>query len=224
MLIMCEEMYISLVVYLKIICELSIEVEDLFDYSHVKGSERMEDTKSKPKGKYLKENPGKKHRRKKNKLVPVLVGLAVVLAAGLLLMVAGLNNQSAYQKIVRDGYSGTQEQWLASLVGEETDSNADTSFELAVRNGYKGSEPEWIKALLDISIESVDASPYKLACENGFEGSLVEWLTSIADNPEVLGQSESAEQKTEYELACEYGYDGTFIEWLISVTHDRVFE
>ena len=173
-------------------------------------------------GKYLKQIA--KRRKKSKPIAMVLMGFIVILLASVAVILWFAQGRSAYQVIVDRGYTGTQEQWLASLVGEETDSNADTAYELAVMNGYRGSETEWIETMVGISIESVSASPYILACENGYEGSLSQWLTSIADNPEVLGQSENAEQKTEYELAREYGYSGTFIEWLVSVTHDRVFE
>lgn len=176
---------------------------------------------SKKSGKYLKQTT-KRHKKGKP-ITVVLMGIIVLLVVAVAVMLWFTPGRSAYQMIVHDGYKGTQEQWLASLVGEETDSNADTAYELAVQNGYTGSETEWIDAIVGVPLEFANKSPYELACENGFDGSLSEWLTSIADNPEMLGQSESAEQRTEYELACEYGYSGTFIEWLVSVTHDRVF-
>lgn len=177
---------------------------------------------SKRRGKYLKEAPQK--RRKGKSTIIAVAGLLAILLVALGVMLWFVQNRSIYQTIVHDGYTGTQEQWLASLVGEETDRNANTAYELAVKNGYKGSETEWIEVIVGISVESVNASPYELACDNGFEGLLSEWLTEIADNPESLGVSGNNGQKTEYELACEYGYTGTFIEWLVSVTHDRVFE
>ena len=176
---------------------------------------------SKKSGKYLKQT-AKRHKAGKP-ITAILIGIIVLLVVAMFVMLWFAQGRSAYQMIVHDGYKGTQEQWLASLVGEETDGSADTAYELAVKNGYKGSETEWIEAIVGVSLESVNTSPYKLACEHGFEGSLSEWLTGIADTPEMLGQSDNAEQRTEYELACEYGYSGTFIEWLVSVTHDRVF-
>lgn len=185
----------------------------------------MADAKPKHKGKYLREQPKRKRRRKKEPIVPVLIGIVVLLAVGLLCLIGGLQNRSPYQKLVHNGYVGTQEQWLASLVGEEANTgDVETAYELAVKNGYKGTEAEWIETLLGSPVDHINASPYSIACENGFEGSLAEWLTDIADKPDTLGISNGEGQKTEYELACEYGYSGTFIEWLVSVTHDRVFE
>ena len=152
------------------------------------------------------------------------IGVAAVIAV-LLIIVLAIPRGGVYRTIVQSGYSGTQEQWLASLVGEEADTgNVETAYELAVQNGYKGSEAEWIETLTGAALEAVEQTPYAIACENGFAGSLTEWLTGLADQPEKLGRSQKTDQKTEYEFACEYGYSGTFIEWLVSVTQDHVFE
>lgn len=192
---------------------------------HRRGSEIMTDVKTKKKGKYLKEPPKRNRKRKKNMKVAVWAGVVVILTVVLVAMICGLQNRSVYQTIVHNGYTGTQEQWLASLVGEDADSgDAESAYELAVANGYKGTEAEWIETLIGSRVDHINASPYSLACENGFDGSLAEWLTDIADKPENLGKSDDGSQKTEYELACEYGYSGTFIEWLVSITHDRVFK
>lgn len=172
------------------------------------------------KGKYLKESP----KRKITSKFAVLAGAAGLLSVVLIIVIFGLQNRSIYKTIAQKGYTGTQEQWLASLVGEEAASGtAETAYELAVKNGYRGSEAEWVQTLVGHAVDDIDASPYTLACENGFEGSLAQWLTEIADEPEKLGLSNEESPKTEYELACKYGYSGTFIEWLVSVTLDRVF-
>ena len=162
---------------------------------------------------------GKTHSWKVKMLLLVMV---IVCCITVMFTVSG---GSIYRQIVRNGYAGTQEQWLASLVGEEAASgDAETAYELAVENGYNGSESQWLKTLTGVEVDPATQSPYQLACENGFEGTLSEWLAEIADNPEKLGRSNQKGQKTEYELACEYGYSGTFIEWLVSIAHDQVFE
>lgn len=176
-------------------------------------------------GKYLSETPKKTKRRKKSKAVPLLITMICIMLAVLSGMLYFIHNQSIYQSIVRAGYTGTQEQWLASFVGEEVgQGGAESAYELAVANGYTGTEAEWIETIIGVPVTEIKASPYALACENGFEGSLAEWLSEIADKPEKLGLSDGKGQKTEYELACEYGYSGTFIEWIVSVANDRVFE
>lgn len=185
----------------------------------------MSGVKTEKKREILQETSRSKRRKREETTVKVLfIGIIIVFLFGTVFLICSLKNRSVYQTIVRNGYSGTQEQWLASLVGEEVDTDAESAYELAVTNNYKGSETEWITLLTEDEVDSVNASPYEIACQNGFKGSLVEWLTDIADNPEKLGKSKEKGTKTEYELACEYGYSGTFIEWLVSVTHDRVFK
>ncbi|AEH03587.1 tail sheath [Pseudomonas phage PhiPA3] len=44
--------------------------------------------------------------------------------------------KSAYELAVEGGYTGTQEEWLASLQGE-------SAYQIAVKYGYTGSEAEW---------------------------------------------------------------------------------
>ena len=171
------------------------------------------------KGKYTKAPPPRKSRL-------WLVVAAITLAAALgITAIAIYHGSSVYQKLVWAGYTGTQEQWLASLVGEEVSANGSQSaYSLACENGYRKSEAAWIKTLTGISVNAVEATPYEFACENGFDGTLVQWLTQLADSPETLGRSGDSEDKTVYELACEYGYTDTFIQWLVSVANDSVFE
>ena len=168
------------------------------------------------KGKYLEEEPKKVSKVNFSHVIAccvVIVSLCVLAA-----FLWKRQEQGVYNSIVRQGYTGTQEQWLASLVGEEIgQGNAETAYELAVRNGYQGTETDWIERLTGKVVVEVNRTPYVIARENGFEGSLAEWLTEIATNPMDLGNSNGQSQKTEYELACEYGYTGTFIEWLVSV-------
>ena len=73
--------------------------------------------------------------------------LAVVLAAGVSAgtatvvtnqrakSVSGTHAKSAYDLAVDNGYDGTMEQWLASLVGEAGE-NGKSAYDLAVDNGY----------------------------------------------------------------------------------------
>ena len=74
----------------------------------------------------------------------------------------GVDGKSAYELAVENGYQGTLEQWLASLVGEAgapgkdgangsngedgkdgaDGKNGKSAYELAVANGYKGTETQ----------------------------------------------------------------------------------
>ena len=173
---------------------------------------------NKRKGKYIKKQP---IRTGRIILVLTLFLILAVLAAFLIIP----RQQIPFRQIVRDGYSGTQEQWLASLVGEQVNSGTgQTAYMLACENGYDKSESVWIHTLTGVKTTSGAKSMYALACENGFNGTLTQWLTHIAENPGILGKSAEGEEKTSYELACEFGFSGTFIEWIVSVASERVFE
>lgn len=50
------------------------------------------------------------------------------------------DGESAYDIAVRNGFRGSEQEWLNSLVG-------DSAYEVALRNGFTGSEAEWIESL-----------------------------------------------------------------------------
>ena len=59
---------------------------------------------------------------------------------------------SAYALAVKHGYTGTEEQWLADLKGEqgvqgETGPAGDSAYALAVKYGYEGTEAQWVAAV-----------------------------------------------------------------------------
>ena len=103
------------------------------------------------------------------------------------------NGKSAYELAVENGYQGTLEEWLASLVGETGANGADgkSAYELAVENGYEGTLDDWLESLVGATgatgatgeAGADGKSAYELAVENGFEGSLEEWLTSLVGSP-----------------------------------------
>lgn len=170
-------------------------------------------------GKYCKKT-NKDWRR----FVPAGIAVAAIVVGVIILAVIGMPGRSVYRQLRADGYSGTQEQWLASLVGEEAAAADRTAYELACENGYKESYSVWMKTLTGVKTEDTQKTPYTVVCENGFEGTLDQWLTRIAEDPDTLGRSDGAQEQSEYEQACEYGYTGSFVQWLVSVAFDRVFQ
>ncbi len=50
------------------------------------------------------------------------------------------DGDSAYEVAVKNGYRGTEREWLNSLVG-------DSAYEVAVKNGFRGTEREWLESL-----------------------------------------------------------------------------
>lgn len=171
------------------------------------------------KGRYLKEATRKKQRRIRN--ITIVAVIASFLCVSLLLVFL-LPQKSAYRILCDDGYTGMQEQLIASLVGEEMESDGDTAYTLAVENGYKKSKAEWMKTLTGAEATDEKQTTYQVACANGFEGSLTQWLNHIVEDPDALGKSKDG-NPTEYELACEYGFTGTFVEWIVSLSSEQIY-
>ena len=57
------------------------------------------------------------------------------------------NGKNAYEIAVEKGYKGTEEEWIASLVGE-TGENGKSAYEIAVENGYSGDVKSWLTSLI----------------------------------------------------------------------------
>ena len=52
----------------------------------------------------------------------------------------GRTGESAYEIAVRNGFRGSEQEWLNSLVGA-------SAYDIAVQNGYRGSQDEWLESL-----------------------------------------------------------------------------
>ncbi len=69
---------------------------------------------------------------------------------------AGSDGLSAYEVAVANGFTGTEEEWLETLVGPQGDigpAGADgadgaSAYEVAVADGFAGSEAEWLASLV----------------------------------------------------------------------------
>ena len=65
----------------------------------------------------------------------------------------GEDGKSAYELAVENGYEGTLDDWLESLVGAtgatgEAGADGKSAYELAVENGFEGSLEEWLTSLV----------------------------------------------------------------------------
>ena len=62
---------------------------------------------------------------------------------------AGRPGKSAYELAVEQGFSGTEEEWLASLVGPQGAAGADgkSAYQVAVDGGFTGDEQAWLASL-----------------------------------------------------------------------------
>ena len=75
---------------------------------------------------------------------------------------------------VENGYTGTLQDWLASLVGAAGKDGA-SAYELAVAHGYQGTEEEWLASL----VGKDGKSAYELAVALGYTGTEAEWIASL---------------------------------------------
>ena len=110
----------------------------------------------------------------------------------------GLNGEGIYELAVRKGFEGTEEQYLASLVGR-------SAYEEARANGYIGTSSEWLDSLQG-------KNAYELAVMAGYEGTLAQWLDDLkgadgsAIKPDAVGEpSELAaygEERAGFIFAC----------------------
>ena len=86
----------------------------------------------------------------------------------------GQNGKSAYELAVEQGYVGTLEEWLESLIG----SDGLSAYQVAVKNGFIGSETDWLKSLIGATGES-GKSAYQVAVQHGYTGTEEQWLVSL---------------------------------------------
>lgn len=94
--------------------------------------------------------------------------------------IPAIRGYSAYQIAVKNGYTGTEAEWVASITGVE----GKSAYEVAKETGYTGTKAEWILSLKgekgDTGANGVDGkSAYQLAVQEGYEGSLTAWLASL---------------------------------------------
>jgi hypothetical protein len=59
----------------------------------------------------------------------------------------GTNGISAYQVAVNNGFVGTEQQWLLSLIGA-SGTNGLSAYQIAVNNGFVGTESAWLATLI----------------------------------------------------------------------------
>ena len=102
----------------------------------------------------------------------------------------GERGYSAYEIAQQNGYTGTKEEWLASLKGQKGDQG---------NPGARGVEgPRGIPGVNGLP----GASAYEIAKANGYTGSQAEWLQSLKGQKGDTGQC-----KTIKVLTTNYNYD-----------------
>ena len=98
-----------------------------------------------------------------------------------------LTGESAYQTAVRLGFSGSEEEWLASLKGEDG-APGESAYEAAVALGFVGTVDDWIASLKgEPGEKGADGkSAYETAKEAGFEGTEEDFAAKLAGDAIVV--------------------------------------
>lgn len=88
--------------------------------------------------------------------------------------VEAIRGLSAYQLAVKNGYTGTEEQWLASITGVE----GKSAYQVAKEEGFEGTKTEWLASLKGDKGDQ-GKSAYQVAQDGGYTGTEAEWLESL---------------------------------------------
>ena len=110
--------------------------------------------------------------------------------------VAGAKGLSAYEIAKAGGYTGTEEQWIASLKGDpgaKGDSGVAgarglSAYEIAKASGYTGTEEQWLESLKGTPGAKGDSgvaglSAYDIAKAGGYTGIEEDWIASLKGDP-----------------------------------------
>ena len=83
--------------------------------------------------------------------------IASLCAATVLMGAAACAGDSAYEVAVKNGYKGTEADWLATLQGldgqDASDVTAQDIYETAVKNGYEGTYLEFCRDVLKVEVQ-----------------------------------------------------------------------
>ena len=133
-----------------------------------------------------------------------------------------VKGDSAYDIAVKNGFKGSEEEWLESLEGKDGDDlNIEEIYKAAKKE--KGEEytfDEFLKEYFsDVNIYGKTA--YELAVENGYKGTEEEWLTSLKGATGPKGEpGDSVDLYETYMKLVETGeVTGSFIEFVEEYLH-----
>lgn len=131
----------------------------------------------------------------------------------------GEKGYSAYELAVKNGYTGTETEWLATLKGEKGEKGEP---------GTNGSDGKPGKDGVD-GANGTDGKPganglsaYELAAKNGFTGNESAWLASLKGDKGPKGDDgqngvngvDGKDGLSAYSIAVKNGYSGTEEKWV----------
>lgn len=127
--------------------------------------------------------------------------------------VAGKQGKSAYQIAKDNGFEGSEQEWLASLKGQDGDGRkgdkgdpGKSAFQIAQDNGFTGNQTEWLA-----SLKGADGAQGPQGIQ-GIKGD-----TGVQGEQGIQGEA----GKSAYEIAVSSGFEGNQTQWLQSLKGER---
>lgn len=131
--------------------------------------------------------------------------------------VPAIRGLSAYQLAVKNGYTKSEAEWLASVTGVKGDTGdtGKSAYQSALDAGFVGSEAEWVASLKGAKGDTGAAgsngkSAYQSAVDGGYEGSENDWVNSLKGTNGTNG-------KSAYQSALDTGFVGSETDWVASL-------
>ena len=148
--------------------------------------------------------------------------------------VKGDTGQSAYQLAQQQGFTGTLDEWLESLHGDDgkdgsdgqdgvdgkngsdgsNGANGKSAYEIAVDAGYSGTEAQWLASLEGSDGKDGSDGQNGADGKNGIDGTNG---TNGKDGVNGTNGKDGVNGKSAYEVAVANGYAGTLVQWLASL-------
>ncbi len=116
-----------------------------------------------------------------NKKLKTLLASFLIVPAAFMFAGCNVEGASAYEIAVKNGFIGTEAEWLESLKGERGEDGDDVTIEIS-DDGYwviNGTKTDVIAEGKDGQYAGQGLSAYEIAVENGFVGTEEEWLASL---------------------------------------------
>lgn len=108
----------------------------------------------------------------------------------------GTNGLSAYEIALKNGFVGTEQDWLLSLKGNDGDPGdgivGPSAYQVWLSQGNVGTEQDFLDSLKGDNgtngTNGVDGlTAYQIAVQNGFQGTVQQWLQSLVGPQGVQG-------------------------------------
>lgn len=137
-----------------------------------------------------------------------------------ILAIKGEPGKSAYEIACKNGFEGTEEEWLASL-GGEVGATGKSAYEIACDNGFDGDEESWLESLKGQTGNSISATVTEISEGNGgYTVELIDSNNTALSSFNIMNGADGAAgaDGKDYELTVE---DKAEIAEMMSANHNH---